>query len=307
MTTAHEECIFTSMSACCKRTFFMEFTAGMVLEYAANDRKFPMPSPSAESTNRAVPLLREWLAEKPFSMTLSAGFFGFFAHAGVMTVLEDAGLLLECFSGACAGALVGGIWASGVNATTIRDELLRLRREDFWDVRPGLGLLAGHLFRSRVESLLQARAFEHCRVPASLSVYDVLARSTRVVDRGPLAPAIVASCAVPGLFHPVWLNGRLLLDGGILDRHGLAGMPKDTRVFYHHLASRSPWRRNGSESLEVPERPGLTALVIGSLPRVGPFRLERGRRAFDIGARSAKEALEQPISGNVVRVRGAED
>jgi len=266
-----------------------------------------MSSASAESTNRAVPTLREWLAEKPFSMTLSAGFFGFFAHAGVMTVLEDAGLLPIRISGASAGALVGGIWASGVNATTIRDELLRLRRPDFWDVRPGLGLLAGRLFQSRVEALLPARAFEHCRVPVGLSVYDVLARSTRVVDRGPLAPAIVASCAVPGLFHPVWLNGRLLLDGGILDRHGLAGMPADSRVLYHHLASRSPWRRNGSVSLEVPERPGMTALVIARLPRVGPFRLERGIRAFDIGARCAKEALAQPINGNVVRIPGAED
>ncbi len=266
-----------------------------------------MPSMSTESASRAVPSLREWLSEKPFSMTLSAGFFGFFAHAGVMTVLEDAGLLPVRISGASAGALVGGIWASGVNATTIRDELLRLRRKDFWDMRPGLGLLAGRLFHSRVEAILPARAFEDCRVPASLSVYDVLARSTRVVDRGPLAPAIVASCAVPGLFHPVWLNGRPLLDGGILDRHGLAGMPAETRILYHHLASRSPWRRHGSTSLEVPDRPGMTALVIGSLPRVGPFHLERGIRAFDIGARSAKEALDQPVSNSVVRVRGEVD
>src|SRR5690349_3081769 len=103
----------------------------------------PMSSISSEPATRSAPMLREWLLEKPFSMTLSAGFFGFFAHAGVMTVLEDTGLLPVRISGASAGALVGGIWASGVNATTIRDELLRLRREDFWDVRPGLGLLAG--------------------------------------------------------------------------------------------------------------------------------------------------------------------
>ena len=224
-----------------------------------------------------------------------------------MTVLEDAGLLPFRISGASAGALVGGVWASGVAATTIRDELLRLRREDFWDVRPGLGLLAGRLFRSRLESLLQAQSFDTCRVPAGLSVYDVYSRSTRVVEQGPLAPAIVASCAVPGLFHPVWLDGRPLLDGGILDRHGLAGMPEGTRIFYHHLSSRSPWRRRGSPSLEVPKRDAMTTLVIGTLPRVGPFRLERGLRAFDIGARSAKEALDQPVDENVVRVMGATD
>jgi len=256
--------------------------------------------------NRNAPTLREWLAEKPFSMTLSAGFFGFFAHAGVLTVLEDAGLLPIRISGASAGALVGGIWASGVAATSIRDELLRLKREDFWDLRPGLGLLAGRLFRSRVEALLPARVFEDCRVPAGLSVYDVLSRSTRVVNRGPLAPAIVASCAVPGLFHPVWLDGRPLLDGGILDRHGLAGMPEDSRVFYHHLASRSPWRRKGSASLEVPDRAGMKTLVIERLPRLGPFRLDRSAHAFDMGARSAKEALDKPITEAIVRVPGGD-
>jgi NTE family protein len=255
---------------------------------------------------RHAPTLREWLAEAPFSMTLSAGFFGFFAHAGVLTVLEDAGLLPIRISGASAGALVGGIWASGVAAPSIRDELLRLRREDFWDVRPGLGLLAGRLFRSRVEALLPARSFEDCRVPAGLSVYDVLSRSTRVVQQGPLAPAIVASCAVPGLFHPVWLDGRPLLDGGILDRHGLAGMPENTRVFYHHLASRSPWRKKGSTSLEVPDRADMTALVIDRLPRLGPFRLERGVHAFDIGAKSTKEALNKPVMGPIVRVPGGD-
>lgn len=256
-------------------------------------------------SGQAKPTLREWLSEKPFSMTMSAGFFGFFAHAGVMTVLEDAGVLPVRISGASAGALVGGIWASGANATTIRDELLRLRRADFWDVRLGPGLLAGRLFRSRLEQLLPSQSFDTCRVPAGLSVYDVYSRSTRVVNAGPLAPAIVASCAVPGLFHPVWLDERPLLDGGILDRHGLAGMPEGTRVFYHHLSSRSPWRRKGSASLEVPHRPHMTALVIDALPRVGPFRLEQGIRAFDIGARSAKEALDQPVVGNVVRVAGA--
>lgn len=265
-----------------------------------------MSSTDKNNATHASPTLREWLTEKPFSMTLSAGFFGFFAHAGVMTVLEDAGLLPTRISGASAGALVGGIWASGADAATIRDELLRLKREDFWDVRFGPGLLAGRLFRSRLESFLPARAFDECRVPASLSVYDVLSRSTRVVDRGPLAPAIVASCAVPGLFHPVWLDGRPLLDGGILDRHGLAGMPADSRVFYHHLASRSPWRGRGSTALEVPNRPSMTTLVIERLPRLGPFRLELGVRAFDIGARSAKEALERPIASQVVHVPGAD-
>ena len=265
------------------------------MSYASADPHAPV---------RPTPTLREWLREGPFSMGLSSGFFGFFAHAGVMTVLEDEGLVPTRVSGSSAGALVGGIWAAGASAVTIRDELLRLERKDFWDVRLGPGLLAGKLFRARLEALLPVSTFERCRVPLAVSVFDVLTRKTRVVAEGPLAPAIQASCTVPGLFHPVWHEGRPLLDGGILDRHGLAGMPPGERLLYHHLASRSPWRKANSPSLQVPERSGMTALVIESLPRVGPFRLPEGARAFDIAARATKEALSRPTKGQPIRVQG---
>lgn len=249
--------------------------------------------------------LRAFLADAPFSMTMSSGFFGFFAHAGVLTVLEDAGLLPRRVSGSSAGALVSGLWAAGASATQIRDELARLRREDFWDMRLGPGLLAGKLFRARLTAILPAQTFEQCRVPLAVSVYDLLSRKTRVLSQGALAPAIQASCTVPALFHPVWHEGRPLLDGGILDRHGLAGMPEGERLFYHHLSSRSPWRRKNSPSLEVPDRAAMTALVIERLPRVGPFRLHEGIRAFDIAARATREALDKPIAQKSVRVDGS--
>ena len=53
---------------------------------------------------------------------------------------------------------------------------------------------------------------------------------TRVLAAGPLSPAIHASCAVPLLFQPVWVEGRPLLDGGIADRPGLDGVPAGERV-----------------------------------------------------------------------------
>src|SRR5215831_14799966 len=95
----------------------------------------PRPRPHAA----LMTTLREWLAAGPYTLALSSGFFGFFAHAGVMSVLEEEGLLPGRVCGSSAGALVGGLWAAGVAARRICDELLALRREHFWDVRPGLG------------------------------------------------------------------------------------------------------------------------------------------------------------------------
>lgn len=250
----------------------------------------------------ARPTLREWLAEEPFALTLSAGFFGFFAHCGLLSVLEDAGLLPVRLSGASAGALVAGAWAAGLDAGRLREELLRLRRQHFWDPGAGAGLLRGQLFRRRLEDLLPVQRFDGCRRPLAVSVFDLMAGRTRVLTEGRLAAAIHASCAVPLLFQPVWLEGRLLVDGGVADRHGLAGMPAGQRLFYHHLASRSPWRLPLSRALRVPVRPSLRALVIEGLPRADPFHLERGAQALEAARRAARRALDLPLGGGAVRV-----
>ena len=255
----------------------------------------------ASSTSAATPL-RHWLRAEPFALGMSSGFFGFFAHAGVMSVLEDEQLLPVRLAGSSAGALVTGLWASGLPALRLRDELFALRREHFWDPSPGLGLLRGELFRAKLESLLPVGTFAACRAPLAISVYDVLARTTRVLTDGPLAPAIQASCTVPGLFHPRWVERRPLLDGGIADRPGIDAFPAGTRVLHHHLASRSPWRSVGSASMAIPRRPNLTALVIEGLPRLGPFRLEEGVRAFDLARRAAAAAMDRPVEDGLVRL-----
>ena len=81
----------------------------------------------------SAPTLREHLREAPFSLAMSSGFFGFFAHCGFLTVLEDEGLLPRRVTGSSAGALVGALWAAGLDASVLEDELRRLRRADFWD------------------------------------------------------------------------------------------------------------------------------------------------------------------------------
>ena len=240
--------------------------------------------------------LREWLREGPFTLTMSSGFFGFFAHTGVLSVLEDEGLLPARITGSSAGALVGGAWASGLSAEKLAAELFALRREHFWDPGPGAGLLRGKLFRERLAALLPTHTFEGCRVPLHVSVFDVVARQTRVLGgAGDLVRAIHATCAVPFMFHPVWIEGRPFVDGGVADRPGLAGVPAGERVLYHHLASRSPWRRPGSPSLRVPVRAGLVPLVLQRLPRVGPFRLEQGPRALDAARQRTRALLDEPL------------
>ena len=59
------------------------------------------------------------LRDQPFTLVLSAGFFGFFAHTGVLASLEEVGLVPERIVGARAGALAGGLWAAGLSAAEL--------------------------------------------------------------------------------------------------------------------------------------------------------------------------------------------
>jgi NTE family protein len=243
----------------------------------------------------SAPTLREWLAEEPFALGLSAGFFGFFAHAGVVQALEEQGLWPARAAGSSAGALVAGLWASGRDADAIGDVLRGLRRADFWDPALGPGLLRGARFRALLERHLAARTFADCRFGLGVSACDLLGRRTRALDRGPLAPAIHASCAFPLLFQPVWLAGRPHADGGILDRHGLASLPARGRLLYHHLGSRSPWHRPGSRALQAPARAATVTLVIDGLPRLGPFHLEEGPAALARARAATRRALDTKL------------
>jgi NTE family protein len=236
------------------------------------------------------------LTAEPFALGLSSGFFGFFAHAGFLSVLEEEALLPVRLSGASAGALVSGCWAAGLSTAQIAEALLTLERADFWDPGLGWGLLRGQKFRARLEALLPVPTFAECRAPVTFSAHDRRARAPAVLDTGALAPAIHASCAVPFMFQPVTIDGRSFCDGGVSDRPGLAGMPPGQRLLFHHLTSRSWWRRRGSPSLEIPKRDNMVALVLDGLPRSGPFKLDVGRQAFEAARATTRRAMDTPVT-----------
>lgn len=243
-----------------------------------------------------LPTLREWLREGPFTLTMSSGFFAFYAHTGFFSILEEEGLLPARVSGSSAGALVAGTWAAGVTAEDFWRQLLEIRRSDFWDPALGLGFLAGRRFQERLSAMLPVQTFAECRAPLAVSLFDVRTRRTEVRTSGPLADTLRASCAVPGLFHPVRIDGRLYVDGGVADRPGLAGVAAGERVLFHHIESRSAWRRKAE--MAIPARSDMQTVVLKDLPRSGPFALENGRRAFHAARLQTRRALERPLESN---------
>jgi len=242
--------------------------------------------------------LGDWVAARPFSLTMSSGFFSFFAHTGMLHTLTRLARP-RLVTGSSAGALVGGAFAAGLEPEHLAERLVGLRRDDFWDPAPGAGLLRGRKFDTLLRELLPVGALEHCQLPVAISVFDIVSRKTHVMRAGDLSAAIRASCAVPALFHPVWIQRRAYWDGGILDRPGLAGIPAGERVLFHHIAAKSPWRTH----VAIPRRAGMVTLVLEGLPRSGPFKLDAGHRALELAREATKRALDSAIVDGVVRVR----
>lgn len=244
--------------------------------------------------------LIDWLKEEEFSLTLSSGFFGFFAHTGVLTVLEEEGLKPKRVMGASSGALAGSCWAAGIDSVTLREILFELKRQDFWDPGFGLGLLKGQKFRDKLAEILPVQTFEECPISLALSAYDMRSKKVISLESGDLVPAIYASCAIPFMFQPIEHQGYKFLDGGIKDRPALIPAKDGERIFFHHIASKSSWRKKEDLSIQIPQRKNLASLAIYDLPRSGPTKLDVGQEAYQRAYFATRRALNMElIEGNV--------
>ncbi|MBL4845794.1 MAG: patatin-like phospholipase family protein [Planctomycetes bacterium] len=243
-----------------------------------------------------APDLHSWLAREPFTLVLSGGFFGFFAHTGFLLALEEAGLRPARIVGCSAGALAGGAWASGVPLAKIQDRLASIERKDFWD--PGFpwgGLLAGRAFQRLLHDLLVEHGvtrIEDCPTPCGVVVFDTLRLRARTLVEGRLARAVRASCSVPGMFRPVRWGRTFLLDGGVTDRPGFTALRADERVLYHHLIE----GRETPADAPGQDRAATQVLCFAGVPAVNPYKLPEGPRALSYVLEQARERLATGVA-----------
>lgn len=222
----------------------------------------------------------ESLQAKPFTLCMSSGFFGFFAHGGMLEALLEVGLRPAKVCGSSAGALTAAAYASGLSLADYKPLLARIRREDFWDPSVGPGVLRGEKFGQILQDAFPTSTFEACVVPFSCSVYNVRSKATEVMSSGNLIPAVRASCAFPILFQPVKIGTERYLDGGILDRPGFECLSPSDNVVFHHLATRSPWRI-GKGPRPAPEREGALIINLDQFTRLNPWAMEKGPEVWE--------------------------
>lgn len=141
------------------------------------------------------------------------------SHIGVIEVLEEADIHPDVVAGCSIGAVVGGCYAAG-KLGILKDFALSLTRRSVMgliDVRLGSGLIAGDRLKRRLQRDLGDRRIEHLPIRFA-SVATALGSGEEVWLRsGPLVEAMRASYALPGIFPPVRLDAKLLMDGTLVN------------------------------------------------------------------------------------------
>lgn len=156
---------------------------------------------------------------KTVSLVLGSGGARGYAHIGVIEELLAQGFEIRSVSGASMGALIGGIYAAG-KLDAYRDWARGLQKFDVlrlldWTFRGGL--IKGDRIIGRLRELIGDVAIENLPIPYTAVAVDILAQREVWFTRGPLFDAIRASIAIPTVFRPHHYEGRVLVDGGLLN------------------------------------------------------------------------------------------
>lgn len=149
-------------------------------------------------------------------LVLSGGGARCFSHIGGLEALEEHGIKVSAIAGSSSGAIIGALYASGLDADTIHTIVKTINYGDFW--RTGVkGGLISHDGLAELVSVHAPKNFEDLKIPLAVTTVDIQTGELIILQRGPLTPAACASNAFPGLFAPIKYLDRYLMDGGILN------------------------------------------------------------------------------------------
>ena len=157
-------------------------------------------------------------------LALGGGFARGLAHIGVLKVLEEEQIPIDFIAGTSVGSVIGAAYASGICAKELEEIAALVRFKDFsrWTFSR-FGLFSNDKMALFLNKSLRCKTFEELRIPLAVTATDIVTGDAVVFTSGDLINPVRASCAYPGIFLPVNINGRLLVDG--LLGHGVPSAP----------------------------------------------------------------------------------
>ena len=153
-------------------------------------------------------------------VVLGAGGAKGLAHLGVLRALEEAHIPIDHFVGTSVGSMIAALYADYPHAAELAHYFMTLRRPDviqYTLLNPTEGLVSNIHFQSFLTEHMHAKVFSELKIPLWVVTTDFQTGESYLIGHGPIAPAVNASSAIAGVFQPVRLYGRYLIDGGYTD------------------------------------------------------------------------------------------
>jgi NTE family protein len=153
-------------------------------------------------------------AQARIGLALGGGFARGIAHVGVLKVLEEENIPIRYIAGTSVGALIGAAYCSGLSAADLEQVASKVRFKHIasWTLSR-YGFASNQRMIGFLNQLLKVKSFEELRSPLAVAATDFSTGEGVIFHSGPLIDPVRASCAYPGMFLPVKIRGRLLIDG----------------------------------------------------------------------------------------------
>lgn len=200
----------------------------------------------------------------------SGGVRGIYAHTGFLLALKQLGIPISAISGCSAGAVVGGIIASGTDLGKWSESINAVQPRRFWRPDAWPKLLWRILFRkgagfsgiSGTEAAMEfcreqlaVQNFEQCELPFYALAVNLESGAKTVFSAGELAPRLVASAAMPLFYQPVEIDGEYFCDGAMVElapTDAICCTHKLDLLIIHHVSQRYKKRGNFRQAMRRP-------------------------------------------------------
>lgn len=159
------------------------------------------------------------MAKPKIGLALGSGGARGLAHLGVLSSLHKHQIEVDMIAGSSMGALVGSFYAAGHDVATMKKVAKAFKRRLYADyTMPRLGFLKGDRVRQLVHAYTFGKPIEELQIPLGIVACDLQTGEKIVFRKGSVSDAVRASISIPGIFIPQRLDGRLLVDGAVVDR-----------------------------------------------------------------------------------------
>lgn len=244
-------------------------------------------------------------------LALGSGLARGLAHIGVIKVLLNAGIKIDYLAGTSMGSVIAALHACGVKIKMMERLAERVSKRTWMDFTfPRMGLIAGERLEQLVYLLTGRRSFEELQIPMAAVATDITVGEKIILRRGSIARAVRASCAIPGIFNPVEIEGRLLVDGGVLERvpaSVVREMGADLVIgvdvgYYveeykvnHIFDVLSKTVDIMSREIQKHQKQDADMLIAPDMNEIGPFHFHQAAEAIRRGEEAARTAADTII------------